>query len=383
MNFKLTFLTPAFLGDAAQNGRWRTPPIKHELRAWWRVAYAASKQFNFAASEMRKAEALLFGHAWLEDDAFECDGRRVTTAARKSAIRLRLMRWDVGTLKSWEGLEKGTVHHPETERTNYQVGPHAYLGFGPLDGRGGTNLAKSDAAIKDEESARLSIAAACEAQSDAWRLIREALALMNLFGTLGGRSRNGWGSYALDPTDGTPAHSVDLLPLRYWKDALDLDWPHAIGKDEKGAPLIWQTEPCDDWKGVMKTLAELKIRLRTQKGAFEFVLNGEHDDEEVVDKRTGERTGIAHGRPQDRHWIAYPVTNHKVKTWERHTLRLPNQLRFKVRKTNDGRLVGVIFHMPHLPPPAFSPNRRVIESVWQKVHRFLDGQGQKLSRISA
>ncbi|MCX8097660.1 MAG: hypothetical protein N3F11_01370, partial [Casimicrobiaceae bacterium] len=59
------------------------------------------------------------------------------------------------------------------------------------------------------------------------------------------------------------------------------------------------------------------------------------------------------------------------------------QLRFKVRKTNDGRLVGVIFHMPHLPPPAFSPNRAVIEDVWQRVHAFLDARDQNLTRIHA
>ncbi len=38
--YTVRFLTPAFLGDAEQNGRWRTPPFKAQLRQWWRVAYA-------------------------------------------------------------------------------------------------------------------------------------------------------------------------------------------------------------------------------------------------------------------------------------------------------------------------------------------------------
>ncbi|MCX8098972.1 MAG: hypothetical protein N3F11_08245 [Casimicrobiaceae bacterium] len=353
LNFKLTFLTPAFLGDAAQNGRWRTPPIKHELRAWWRVAYAASKQFNFAASEMRKAEALLFGHAWLENDLNE---RGQTVAARKSLVRLRLAHWQEGQLKQAQWPRDITVQHPEVRRNGQitPVGSSLYLGYGPLEHRGGTAL-KNNAAIQAGEASKLSLAL----PQDRLPLIDKALALMDRYGTLGGRSRNGWGSYALDPMDGTPAHSVDPLPLRRWQDALDLDWPHAIGKDEKGA-LIWRTEPQNDWQSLMKTLASLKIGLRTQ---FVF-LNPP-------------------GTLEDRHWLSYPVGTHPVSGWKNLGLRLPNQLRFKVRKTNDGRLVGVIFHMPHLPPPAFSPNRRVIESVWQKVHRFLDGQGQKLSRISA
>ena len=85
--FILKFLTPAFLGNAEQNGVWRTPPIKALLRQWWRVAYAAERQFDVDVASMRHEEGLLFGHAWLEDDRDE-HGNKV--AARKSAVRLRL-----------------------------------------------------------------------------------------------------------------------------------------------------------------------------------------------------------------------------------------------------------------------------------------------------
>jgi CRISPR-associated protein Cmr1 len=43
-----------------------------------------------------------------------------------------------------------------------------------------------------------------------------------------------------------------------------------------------------------------------------------------------------------------------------------------VRKTKNDKLVGVIFHMPHLPPAAFNPNRAAIERAWQQVHALLD-----------
>jgi CRISPR-associated protein Cmr1 len=60
-----------------------------------------------------------------------------------------------------------------------------------------------------------------------------------------------------------------------------------------------------------------------------------------------------------------------VKPWGNNA-RLPNTLRFKARPTSDGKLVGVIFHVPHLPPAAFNPNRGIIANVWTKVHAKLD-----------
>lgn len=38
-DYTARFLTPAFLGNAGQDGQWRTPPFKHLLREWWRVAW--------------------------------------------------------------------------------------------------------------------------------------------------------------------------------------------------------------------------------------------------------------------------------------------------------------------------------------------------------
>jgi len=155
------------------------------------------------------------------------------------------------------------------------------------------------------------------------------------------------------------------LPLRPWRECLGLDWPHAIGTDEQG-PLIWQTAPHDDWKTLMRTLAIIKIGLRTQ---FRFANR---------EKAQSQEKGHApkNGKPPEkrhsekRHWLSYPVTNHQVDDWG--GLRLTNSLRFKVRKSADGRLVGVIFHMPCSPPATFKPDRNTLEKVWECVHKFLD-----------
>lgn len=370
LNYTLSFTTPAFLGNAEQNGQWRTPPIKALIRQWWRVAYATDHRFQVKLDAMRRDEGLLFGNAWLSHQ----EGGRPVTDHCKSLVRIRLNNWDIGKLKSWAGLEQGTVHHPETEKTRYEVGPHAYLGFGPLDGRGGTKLSKANAVIQAGEHATLSIAV----PDDHAPRIEQALVLMDRYGTLGGRSRNGWGSFSLTPLEGTPALQ-GTSPLRPWRDTLDRDWPHALGRDDQGA-LVWQTSPHDDWKSLMKTLALIKIGLRTQKPTLELKLDKSEGDKEILDRRTGECRGINHGAPQLRHWLAYPVTNHSVGAWGNNA-RLPNSLRFKVRRIDGNKLIGIIFHVPHLPLDTFRPNRQAIEQAWRQVYGFLDNSSQSLIRI--
>ena len=343
-HYTLRFATPAFLGNASQSGQWRTPPIKALLRQWWRVAYAAQQAGVVQVSALRNAEGRLFGMA-----ADDSEGK-----SSKSLVRIRLDHWDAGKLNGWDGLEQRKIHHPETERTNYQVGPHAYLGFGPLDGRGNTRFGeKCNAAIQCGAAAKLSLAFPADAQA---HHLDRALWLLHHYGTLGGRSRNGWGSFSLAPLDdGTPMLEgpLDEHITQPWLDALDLNWPHAIGCDGSG-PLIWQTEAMADWKAVMRQLAEVKIGLRTQ-----FLLTA----------------GKNAAQPEARHWLSYPVTNHTVRDWGNVRLlnsRLPNSLRFKVRTDPDGKPRGVIFHVPCRPPPSFNPNPTALVDVWKRVHSLLD-----------
>ncbi len=326
--YKVHFNTPAFLGNAEQQGQWRTPPFKALIRQWWRVAYAEAHRYPQSTVAMRREEGLLFGHAWLDDDQ---DERGQQVAARKSKVRLRLDEWEIGMQRTWQPLPN--VSHPEVK---FPVGSDLYLGYGPLTLPPGIKQPqlKNNAAIQAGESATLAIAMPDEQAPR----IERALWLMDRYATAGGRSRNGWGSFALRPCPATgEVGGEGAVPLRPWRDCLSLDWPHAIGQDEHGA-LIWQTRPCDNWKALMRELAVVKIGLL---------------------------------QPLERHWLSYPITRHSTKAWK-GTYRLPNSLRFKVRKTPDGKLVGVIFHVPCLPPPDFNPDRNAIQTVWQNVHHLLD-----------
>ena len=355
LRYQVRFTTPAFLGNAEQSGQWRTPPFKALLRQWWRVVVAPD--VDYCHDKVRREEAQIFGHAWLKGDK-NVKGEAVH--ARKSRVQIRLDRWTAGkeTQAVWGERDLHKVKHPEVRRP---IGPLLYLGYGPLGTKkvpgpkGGTDYAtvlKKNAVIQADEGAVLSIAAPEEYMPR----LETALALMNAYGTLGGRSRNGWGSIDLSALDGSAMNPDTSRFLRNWRKALDFDWPHALGQDDR--PLVWQTkEAHSDWESIMRALAVCKIALRT---AFKFPLRPP-----------------PHQTPQARHWLSYPVTpRHTVKAWKNK--RLPNSLRFKVRRDTDGKLRGVIFHVPCLPPEEFCPHphRQAIEQVWQHVHNSLDSNKQ-------
>lgn len=356
LEYQVSFATPAFLGNADQNAQWRTPPFKALLRQWWRVAYAADKRFRVDVEQMRREEGLLSGNAWLSHR----EGNRDITDHRKSLVRIRLDEWGHGkeTKDKWGRQDPSAQKVPHPEVGN--IGPLLYLGYGPLDAQkvdkpGGKpeylTVLKRNAAVQAGAGQTLSVAVP---DDQAGRFGR-ALWLIDRYGTLGGRSRNGWGAIQLQPLNEQSRQVLEghPLPLCRWNECLSLDWSHAIGSDDQGRPLIWQTAPHADWQSVMRELAIVKIGLRTQ-----FTFPQEKPDGEV----------------HDRHWLSYPITKHKVNQWSKSNLRLPNSLRLKVRPAREDaeKLVGVIFHMPCRPPQAFSPDKQAIERTWKCVHSLLD-----------
>src|SRR5690625_6928723 len=92
---------------------------------------------------MRKEEGLLFGHAWLEDDRDE-KGNKVP--ARRSQVRIRLSKWNIGDLKQAPAIGRVAMG-------KNQIPAELYSGYGPV--APGPRL-KGTAAIQagDEESGR-------------------------------------------------------------------------------------------------------------------------------------------------------------------------------------------------------------------------------------
>lgn len=333
LDLKVTFTTPAFLGDAEQQGAWRTPPFKALLRQWWRVVRA--KSVNFDVARLHAEEGELFGNAWIE-------GKHC-----QSEIRIRLDSWS-------EGKGSRSLFARQGARGQAAADPAlVYLGYGPVQNH---EIRRSIA--PGSESVRLSVLVP-ETRLPA---IYESLQFANWFGTVGSRSRNGWGSFTLegnglDPADELPEHRDSVeevsLPLEA---CLEQDWPHAIGYDE-GRPLVWRTDPHSEWIAAMRKFTEIKKAFR---GKLRLPQNG-----------FGER-----------HLLGYPVTRSRVQEWDAADPpgRFPSQLRFKV-VTWKGSYHGIAVHLPCGLPSRllgkFSESARQHISrnqlqVWRTVHGTLD-----------
>lgn len=352
--YHLQLASPAFLGDADQRGVWRTPPLKALIREWWRVAVAPTVGYNTHALKAR--ETGLFGTA-----ADEAGGDN-----RQSRIRLALAHWHEGRCKDWPAGES-RVTHPEVKDRNTgrtrPVGSELYLGYGPLVfEQGSTRLKKNNAALQAGEDNQLKLALPETERSE----LQCAITLAHWFGTIGGRSRNAWGSLLWRAeSDTTEIQKISRAALeatgctRALDGCLALDWPHAIGTDKKGV-LVWRSnETFSDWRAAMKFFAQTKIDFRTQ-----FVFT----------------TGKSSPRVEDRHVLAYPVTNHSVGQWGNNA-RLANTLRFKLHLEPDGRLRALIYHTPCKPTPALPTGNVNLLDTWQQVHRLLDAHPQ-LARLA-
>jgi CRISPR-associated protein Cmr1 len=385
--YYLRLVTPAFLGNAKQQGEWRTPPVKALFRQWWRVllfSQSLNKDKPLSIHSLREREAATFGHAWLEDDNHR---KRFF----RSPLRLFLDGWNTGTLS--ELRQERRVDHPEVGRN---VGALLYLGYGPLtyEKAKGSTVLKWPPALDAGSTARLILEWPEREPDRVGNFVSWLVIMLHWFGAMGGRSRNGWGSLHVFQENGEPvSHFRNLQAMKPLfvplKVALQhYDWPCGIGKDANG-PLVWVTkEQHSSWQEAMEEVARIKIAFRT---AFPFLQN-----EDARDPRVDER-----------HVLAYPVTNHGVLEWSetakgkpilddrgrlKQRERLANQLRFKVHRVQgkDGkdRFVAIAFHLPHRLPDALwaelSDTQRdwVRENeleVWSNVHAVLD---EKMARLA-
>jgi len=354
-DYQISFNVPAFLGDAEQKSVWRTPPFKALIQHWWRIAVA--KEHNYDWQQIRESEGRLFGHAWLKDNSGK-------DWAMRSRVRIKLEHQNRGTLTQWENSPNSNrITHPEVQNKQgnpISILPETYLAFGPFR----NNQLFNPPAIKAEEKNQLTLI--YPKKDDA--TFKQVPQLIHWFGTLGGRSRNGWGSLKIQgagidensiwKVDNPLLHSI-TRPL---SQCLKLDWPHAIGTDDQGL-LIWQTPERDNWQLVIKDLAQTKIKFRTE---LPF-------------------PSAKPGGFENRHLLAYPVTHHDIYSWGK-TGRLANQLRFKVSRTVDNKYMGIIVHLPCGLPDEMSKSLRNAPSIqqqieiWQQVHNSLNSL-QDLKRI--
>jgi CRISPR-associated protein Cmr1 len=328
--FVLRFSSPAFLGDAEQNAAWRTPPIKALLRQWWRVAYAAKRNYRFNVSDMRHEEGLLFGHAWLEDDK-DVQGNKAP--ARQSRVRLRLYPPNASLNQAWTaGTQQGVAPLPEGLATSY-----AWFG---LINRGNGLPNRTGIKADAPEGVRELRLAAPDGDMEQ---LDEVVSLVDAFGLLGSRSRGGWGALHVEgakpfPQGGLKRYSREML------DCLHDDWPMSLASDNKGL-CIWNSENSyQRWDSAMKFIAAERKNVRTSLALTES-----------GDLRAA--LGFA------------------------GTGRMPSPLRWKIVPEN-GELKVRIFAMPHSLPA--ESGRRMsandLKKAWEIVCDALDSAQGRIKR---
>lgn len=368
LTYQVSFNTPAFLGNAEQQAQWRTPPFKALLRQWWRVVKAADVGYDH--HQLLKLENSLFGSA--------VDG----SGSSRSQVQLRLSSWDAGNLTALPQMKR--LPHPEVKDKLTgklkEIGTEVYLGFGPVTTHGNRN------AIAPSGSPVTFKLRCPEAETET---LRKAMQLAAWFGAVGSRARNGWGSLHIEgegllgfeglcdtslAEQAAPRNLTNAL-----NDRLAGEWPHALGLCADARPAVWRVfaekttrdgkpyyQGFKEWKQVLEKLAALKIGFRTQ-----FKLS----------------SGAPHSRVEDRHVLAYPVTNHGLAGLP--NARLASQMRFKVAKNKDGQFFGLITHLPCVMPRAFFDRSQVTQlpindqiQVWSEVHAFLNARpATEITRI--
>jgi CRISPR-associated protein Cmr1 len=317
-------ITPMFLGGPDQNAQWRGAPFKALLRKWWRIAHGA----GMTSSDLYENESQVFGAAGEKGSNLGKSKVVITLQADAKACEQKMP-------------NIAPVNQPECQLNEGNVSPLLYLaGMGLMAPNG--NVKHSY--FSPGEKFVLTI----EAGHHEIEGLKPVFRLLQLFGTIGGRSRNGWGSFILN----IEKKFLEAPKLYFWKEGFDCDYPSLLGKDGTGE-LIWKTQSKDAWKEVMRDLAEAYIAVRAKS------------------VRGYDKLDPGAGSANERHLLGIPLTHHAAFG---NTARHASPLHFKVLK-HGGQYQGVILHLPHRhsdQQPIFERDKEKQIKVWEKVHHKLD-----------
>lgn len=328
-----TILTPMFLGGADQHAELSAAPIKAALRYWWRVSGVHKAK---DAKKLLEEESKLFGSS---NEKFG-----------KSKISVSVEGIVQASDKQFHSPHK--IQHPEVQRG--KINSLLYLAnMGILNSR----LIPKCKYFPNQQTFKIHLSFSKNLREQ----FLPALYLFQNLGSLGARSRNAWGSIGISIESASKGIPGNIF-IQPWEVLFEQDYPHGIGKDEKGV-LLWESKiDYLKWEDAMHTLAESYVELRTSD-PFKFP-----------------QSSPPHKDPQPRHLLGYPVgTKHQVKGWSK-SARSASELRFTL-KPRENRLNIVIFHVPHLfdrsmiKSRSLSPMEEQIK-IWKQVHNYFDKSDQ-------
>ncbi len=249
---EFSFVTPAFLGGAEQKAELRAPAFKSLLRYWWRIA--VSKECGYKVELIRNKEAHIFGSVFNET---------LRSKVTISVIEESQLKTETESPRAWE-----RKIDPSDRRSGDVV---SYLGYGAFSGP--SKFAPGRTAISPREpsnSAASQNVARIEIghrglNSDQLGELNRALVLLANFGSVGNKSRNGFGSFYLaDNSCEELYQNKNKATSMVSRPILEaVNWPTSIALDENDRLCIWNTSTKKDWLGVMQDYAKIKKELYT------------------------------------------------------------------------------------------------------------------------
>lgn len=360
LKFDVEFVTPCFLGGADGNADIRVAPFKNLLRRWWRIANG-----HLSPEELWKKESELFGSTEKNQESGKIFG--------KSRVELIIIDSNLIFQKTNKlRFPNKMINHPEVKNP---MSFETYLGMGPVfwnkerkcseykllpilefapARKEYDQYSKKEIAVPERKSCLSLSLTVPTSELDCFVLI---LSYINYFGTIGSRSRNGWGSISIRNVMKNSNELVELFKIKDIKEK-SIDWgvlfdatckkqyPSLLASDEKGL-LCWCAPQRNSWADAMLDAAEIYSAVRTN-----FKLTGDNE-------------------LHDRHLLGYPITHHEYHGWPVKNTRLPSELYMKIN-LNQGKYRVQITHIPNLIPlEGFTTNKQ--KEIWSKVHDFLDG----------
>lgn len=362
LKFEVEFITPCFLGGADSNAEIRVAPFKNLIRRWWRIANG-----HLSSEELWKKEAELFGSTQKNPDIVEANRSKKSSEKQpeifgKSKVELKILDKEKCKISNNRNLlfPNEKLNHPEVSRP---IEVETYLGMGPIFWN--NEIKRQEYKFRYiEPNSKLFISLIVPKEEK--KCFIGVLSLINFGGTIGSRSRNGWGSMIIRGIDFSLLDNIDSSCLidfsAQFSTQNQKQYPYGIVKDNKGI-LCWKTKEYPSWSECMKELAEKYLKLRT---AFKFCKT----DEKKIEPR---------------HLLGYPITHHGVEIWDieknektgktkKINTRLPSQLIFKVIKKDDSKYYGQVLHLSYcIPLKGFSIQEQ--KDIWTFVHGALDHNG--------
>lgn len=238
LQFTVEFITPTFLGGANGDAEIRTAPFKNLLRRWWRIVKS-----DLDPEDLWKHECELFG-----------------SAADKNSTKSKV---ELHSVEPPQYLgEKGEVVDKDSDNEAL-----SYLGYGVIDNKGAATKKyvpvgfkkQRDLTIKICSEWKLSLSFPSEYREE----IIQTLYYIDCFGTIGTRSKKGFGSIAVRPGNfNFDNYSINGKNIDEIMDSKDeKNYPNSIVSDSDGF-MIWTTEGDVRYVNVMKTFYDIYIRAK-------------------------------------------------------------------------------------------------------------------------